>query len=121
MTVLNNIGSGFNRTAINDNFDVIEDELSNKVLKRVLADGEDNSMQADIDMNNKKILNLPFPVGPTEPVRLIDLSTDIPNLGIRQLTVSTLPPTGIPNDNEEWIQIGTVLDGVVAGSPSEIV
>jgi hypothetical protein len=73
MTVLNNIGSGFNRSTINSNFDIIEDELNNKVIKKVLAEGEDNTMQVDLDMNSNRMLNLPAPSGPNEPVRVQDL------------------------------------------------
>lgn len=56
---LNNIGSGFNRSVINDNFQKIENEFINNTLRRdgVLV-GEDNSMKIDLDMNNNKILNV---------------------------------------------------------------
>lgn len=73
MTVLNNIGSGFARTAINDNFDIIQDELTNKVIKKVLGNSENNTMEANLDMNSKRILNLPIPLSLNEPARLQDL------------------------------------------------
>lgn len=57
-TTLNDIGSGFNRSKINDNFATIETALNDNVLKRVVDTGEDNSMQTDLDMNGYTILNL---------------------------------------------------------------
>lgn len=52
---LNNIGSGFNRSVINDNFQKIENEFINNTLRRdgVLV-GEDNSMKIDLDMNKDR-------------------------------------------------------------------
>lgn len=50
-----NIGS---ITVINDNFDKIEQELQTKVLYRNNPSGESNTMENDIDMNGKNILNV---------------------------------------------------------------
>lgn len=50
-----NIGS---IATINDNFDKIEKELQDKVLYRDNPTGEPNSMQQDLDMNGKDILNV---------------------------------------------------------------
>lgn len=72
---LNGTGSGFNRSVINDNFQKIEDELNNNVLRRGnVAGNEDNAMREDLDMNSNRILNLPAPGSQFEPVRLIDLT-----------------------------------------------
>jgi glycerophosphoryl diester phosphodiesterase len=76
MTVLNNIGSGFNRSTINSNFDIIEDELSNDVLKRDNP-STDNSMKVPLDMNNNPIYNLPAPVSKASPIRLSDLEAAV--------------------------------------------
>jgi len=73
MTTLNNIGSGFNRTIINDNFEIIQEELKNKVVKKVLDSGENNSMLTDLDMNSKRILNSPSPLFPNDLMRLQDV------------------------------------------------
>lgn len=45
-------------TVINDNFDKIEQEFQNRVLYRDNPVGEPNSMQKDLDMNGKSILNV---------------------------------------------------------------
>jgi hypothetical protein len=56
--VLNKPTSGFNLAAINDNFDKIEEALQEQVLYRNNPVGEPNTVQTDIDMNGKTILNL---------------------------------------------------------------
>ena len=75
MTVLNNTGSGFSRATINDNFNIIKDELTSKVVKKVLGTGEDNTMQVPLDMNSNRILNMPAPIHPNDLVRKVDIGT----------------------------------------------
>ncbi len=56
---LNTITSGFQATsALNSNFDSIEDTFQLNVLYRNNPSGEPNSMQNDLDMNGYNILNL---------------------------------------------------------------
>ena len=50
---LKDVGSGFKRTAINENFDSIASELNDNVLKK---DGS-QQLEADIDMNSNKTIN----------------------------------------------------------------
>lgn len=80
---LNGTGSGFNRAVINDNFQKIEDELNNNVLRRdgVLGN-EDNAMREDLDMNSQRILNLPKPENAFEPARLIDLDSIVGGINL---------------------------------------
>lgn len=80
--ILNGTGSGFNRSVINDNFQKIEDELNNNVLRREVFANEVNSMRTDLDMNSQRILNLPKPENAYEPARLIDLSNIIGNISL---------------------------------------
>lgn len=55
---LDNVGSGFKRSAINDNFQAIEDELNNNVLRRSgLGVGEANQLQQELDLNGNEIIN----------------------------------------------------------------
>lgn len=74
---LNSIVSGFNLSKINDNFTKISDALNNKVLYRDNPVGENNSVNTDIDMNNRRIYNLPTPVLDSEPTRLQDIKNII--------------------------------------------
>ena len=56
---LNDVTSLDSLSVINSNFDKLESELNNKVLYRDVPVGEPNSVQDDIDMNGKRIYNLP--------------------------------------------------------------
>ena len=73
MTItLKDVGSGFKRTAINENFDAIEAELNNNVLRRDSATG--NQMEANIDMNSNRLVNLVDAINGREPVTLDQLN-----------------------------------------------
>ena len=55
---LNPISSGYSTGKINDNFQKVEDELNDNVLRRDgLSPGEANQMEVDLDMNGNAILN----------------------------------------------------------------
>ena len=71
--VLNDVGSGFNTSTINSNFQKIEDALNNQVLYREGIVGTENAMTTNLDMNGQRIYNLSQPTASHEPVRLIDL------------------------------------------------
>ncbi len=59
-----------NVTVINANSDLVSDAIENTLSR----DGTSpNEMEANLDMNSHRILNLPAPVDDTEPIRLIDL------------------------------------------------
>ena len=58
------ITSGHNLSAINNNFQKIEDALNKEVLYRKNYVGEPNEMQANLDMNSKEILNVSVGTSP---------------------------------------------------------
>lgn len=70
---LPDITSGYNLSAINSNFQKIEDELNNKVLYRQTQDGEPNAMSENLDMNSNRIINLPDAISESEPITLRQL------------------------------------------------
>ena len=70
---LNNVAGGFNLQSVNTNFQLLQDELNNKVLYRDNPIGEVNVLNTDIDMNGKRIYNLPVPLSASEPARLGDV------------------------------------------------
>jgi len=59
--------------ALNSRFQEIEDHLNDLVLYRENPEGEPNAMGQILDMNGYQIANLPFPVAPTDAVRLQDM------------------------------------------------
>lgn len=74
--VLNDFVNLENQTSvvniINANNAVIETAFENTLSR----DGTSpNQMEASLDMNSHRILNLPYPISTGEPVRLIDLNT----------------------------------------------
>lgn len=71
--VLQDIASGHSLSKINQNFTDIEEEFQNKVLYRNNPESEPNTMETALDMNSKRILNLPAPISDNEPVRLGDI------------------------------------------------
>lgn len=55
---LNDVTNIDNLTTINANFDKIEQEFQNKVLYRDNPTGEPNTVEKDLDMNGKSLLNV---------------------------------------------------------------
>lgn len=64
-------------SVLNTNFDKIESELNDKVLYRNPPDGEPNTVLKDIDINGKRLYNLPAPASSSEPVRKADLDAAV--------------------------------------------
>lgn len=61
---LDDVSSGYNISAVNANFQKIEDELNNNVLRRNgLGVGDSNEMYNNLDMNSFAILNAATDVG----------------------------------------------------------
>lgn len=79
---LNPITSGYNVNRINTNFQKIEDEINTKMLSRQPL-GEPNTMLDLLDMNGKRIINLPEPVALHEPLRLKDADDVLGPLVVR--------------------------------------
>lgn len=74
---LKDVGSGFKRTAINENFDTIESELNSNVLRK---DGS-QQLEADIDMNSNKTINLANGVLNSDGVNKGQLVAAVASLG----------------------------------------
>lgn len=75
--VLEETNSGYNLQKINNNFKKIEDEFNKKVMYRDNPVLEPNEMITDVDMNSKRIYNLPAPVLDHEAARLKDVQEAI--------------------------------------------
>lgn len=74
------------QTAINANFNVIETAFDNTLSR----DGTSpDQMASTLDMNSQRIINLPAPVGITEPLRLGDVSSIAGNI-----TINAIPAGG---------------------------
>lgn len=91
--VLQETNSGYNLSKINSNFDAIEEFLNEEVLSRDNPTADPNQMLVDLDMNGKRVFNLPAPVALSEAVRLQDI-LNISTGGIGSLPASVI--TNIP-------------------------
>lgn len=83
---LNNIVNTQNVQLINDNFQKIEDVINEKMLSRD-PEGEPNTLQAPLDLNNQRVLNAPKPTQPTDLVRLQDIGEMATDLSGKQDTL----------------------------------
>jgi hypothetical protein len=90
-TVLNDLVNLENQTSsvtiVNTNNAVIETAFDNTLSR----DGTSpNQMEASLDMNSNRILNLPSPISQLEPIRLVDLN----GLELGNVSFSSLPTGG---------------------------
>ena len=96
--VLDTVAGGYALSVINDNFQKVEDALNNQVLYRDNVTGEPNAMSDDLDMNSKRIYNLPTPALPSEAARLQDVQNALAGANAANL-ISVAPSGGISSTN----------------------
>jgi hypothetical protein len=86
-------------TALNNELEKIELDLRTKLSRKP---DDERVMEADLDMNSNRILNLPAPGSDTEPVRRMDLigGFTVVDDGNFVLYRSTIPPT--PTNGHAW-------------------
>lgn len=83
-----------NLSTLNSNFSKIEEALNDRALYRDNPVGEPNQMVSELDMNGKRIYNLPRPILPSEPARLADIGTGGGGGGIAyadNVVINTIP------------------------------
>lgn len=85
---------GYDLSVINDNFQKIQDEFQDKVLYRDNTSGENNVINNTVDFNGKRAINLAAPGGPTEPLRLADLSLITNPIGATTALLVSVTPSG---------------------------
>ena len=119
--VLDTVSSGYNLGKINANFEKIEDQLNDKVLYRdnTSTPTEPNELEQDLDLNSNRILNLPVPTSPTEPLRYGDITSDETGATVQyvddsittavDIATDTTVPLNIINDPSQ----AYAFDGVV--------
>jgi hypothetical protein len=108
--VLGNISGGHNLQKINDNFDKIEAEFTNKVVYR----DETGSLSVALDANGQQIYNLPAPTTLNSAARQQDVLDAVAGARTAALTsfapVSDIIATNVQGAIEEintFIQAGT--------------
>lgn len=108
-----NIASGYaSTTTLNNNFDAIEAELNNKVLYRDNPNGEPNTMDSDLDMNENDILNVgslnvdAFLVNGVDYIESMNTVYNNYLAITQQVTVSTASPSG-GEDGDIWFKVSS--------------
>lgn len=100
--VLDPVGSGYNLTKINENFQAIEDELNDKVLYRDNPEGEPNTWETTQDANSQRLINLVDATTNQEPVTLSQY-----NAGIAAIVANGIDPDGDYTLTGDWTFTGT--------------
>jgi hypothetical protein len=90
--ILNDVTNTNQLAVINDNFDKLERELQNKVLYRDNPSEEPNQLITDVDVNQRKLYNLPPPIVSHQAARLKDVQNAIS--GATQANLISFTPYG---------------------------
>ena len=114
---LGSVGSGYNLTVMNSNFDLIQDFLNDVAIKReVDSEAEANEMRTFLDMNNNRIVNCVYAVNNHEPVTLGQLGDIESGIHIPGINVS-LDPSGtrfVSTNVQTWlVEMDDVLDDFI--------
>lgn len=95
-------------STVNDNFQKVADEMNNKILYRNNPVGETNTMESDLDMNQRHIFNLPVPKNLNEAARLQDIVNSmtgiVPAAAIPFAPVGDIEATNVQDAIEEVAQ-----------------
>lgn len=90
---LNDVASLANPTSALSTLKANNDATEQAMENTLSRDGtQPNSMGANLDMNNNRVINLPAPVGVTEPVRLQELNNVKGNLDTDRVLVASAVP-----------------------------
>jgi hypothetical protein len=95
---LTDISSLNDVTALNNNFTAIENAFQENVLFRLNPTTDPNTMQNDLDMNSKRVYNLPTPIHNSEAARLQDVQNAISGATAANL-ISVTPVVNMPSTN----------------------
>lgn len=109
---LSSVSNGNTLTAINENFQKIAAEFQNRVLYRNNPVTEVNTMENDLDMNQKRIFNLPAPVNDNEAARLQDVRAAI--AGANTAVLTSFEPYGSISSTNVQGAIQEIVDDIGA-------
>lgn len=119
-TVGNLIDTTTAQTTINSNFSTIQTAMDNTLSRDGTAP---NTIQADVDWNSNRLLNLPTPTTAFEPLRLFDAATlsgggtvsIVPTAGTNILVTGT-PPASTISTVASPVFTGVQVSGLSASS-----
>lgn len=114
--VLSDVKSGFNIAVVNDNFSKLEQVVNDRLLWRDQTGiTGDNALKSDIDVNSKRLYNLPLATTPFEPVRKKEVDEVLGNtealLGDMQDLIDNAAQIVIDASNASRLTAGTATSG----------
>lgn len=114
---LNDVSSGYNLAEINSNFQEIENALNNLVLYRNPPDGEPNTLEKDLDVNGKTLLNIgDLTIGGKSLIRLAseaDASATAAAISETNAAVSETNAAASASNVVDWIWRGAWASSTV--------
>lgn len=114
LTFSNSMPSGY---ALDENFQGVKDALEDALSR---TSSTDNEMNVDLDMNSKRILNLPVPLSSSEPARLQDVQDALADNSAALISFS--PAGNISSDNVQAAieELETDLTAVVGTTEANL-
>lgn len=114
--VLSDVKSGFNIAVVNDNFSKLEQVVNDRLLWRDQTGiTGDNALKSDIDVNSKRLYNLPLATTPFEPVRKKEVDEVLGNtealLEDMQDLIDNAAQIAIDASNASRLTAGTATSG----------
>ena len=94
---LENVAGGYNLSAINNNFDLLEQTVNENMLSRAGVGSNPNEMKTPLDMNSNRIYNVPDPIEDHEAVNKGWLEDHVQggpyqkNLRVNDVNIPALP------------------------------
>lgn len=94
---LENVAGGYNLSAINNNFDLLENTINENLLSRAGVGSNPNEMKVPLDMNSNRIYNVPDPIEDHEAVNKGWLEDHVQggpyqkNLRVNDVNIPALP------------------------------
>ena len=119
--VLSDVKSGFNIAVVNDNFSKIEKVVNDNLLWRDQRGiSGDNALQSNIDVNSKRLYNLPAPISDFEAARKKDVDDALGGnsgmLGEMQELLDQAEQAVIDASNASRLTAGTATEGPLSVS-----
>lgn len=110
--VIPTINGGYDISKINSAFQKIEDALNKNVLYRKNVDGENNTLEQDIDANDHSLYNLRDGINPTDAVNLRQLQAMALELSSGNVITQQQTFTATEGQTEFAVTLFTITTGI---------
>ena len=107
--VLDDVGSGYNLSILNNNFQKISQELQENVLYRKNPAGEPNQMEGNLDLNSNKLLNVGEGEVDSDGVNIKQVKEILGNTGVSGGSIISETPPSIALDGQRWTRCADMV------------